>query len=124
MLRAPAKLTKRLNSSFTLAERQTRDQAPLRIHREGWPFIAVFAATNALLLAWSPWPSALFLPLTLWCVAICRDPDRRTPRGPGLVVSPADGRLLPVTRGIPPTELGLGLEPRQRLSVFMSVFNV
>src|SRR5262249_18782139 len=97
---------------------------PLRIHREGWPFIAVFAAINALLLAWSPWPAALFLPLTLWCVAFFRDPDRRAPGGPGLVVSPADGRLLPVTRGIPPTELGLGLEPRQRLSVFMSVFNV
>jgi len=117
-------LTKRLHLSFTQAQRRTRDRAPLRIHREGWPFIAVFAAINALLLAWSVWAALALLPLTIWCVAFFRDPDRRSPRGPGLIVSPADGRLLPVTRAIPPTELGLGLEPRQRLSVFMSVFNV
>jgi len=97
---------------------------PLKIHRQGWPFIAAFAAINALLLAWSPWAAALFLPFTFWCVAFFRDPDRRAPVGPGLVVSPADGRLLPATRAIPPTELGLGPAPRQRLSVFMSVFNV
>ena len=96
----------------------------MRIHRQGWPFIGTFVAINALLLAWSPWAAALFLPLTLWCVAFFRDPDRRAPKGPGLVVSPADGRLLPIIRAIPPTELGLGPEPLQRLSVFMSVFNV
>jgi phosphatidylserine decarboxylase len=96
----------------------------LRIHAQGWPFIAAFATINALLLPWSPWAAALFLPLTLWCVTFFRDPDRRAPAVPGLVVSPADGRLLPVTRAIPPTELGLGQEPRQRLSVFMSIFNV
>ena len=96
----------------------------MKIHRQGWPFIAAFAAVNLLLLAWSAWAAAAVLPLTLWCVAFFRDPDRRAPEGAGLVVSPADGRLLPVTRAIPPTELGLGTKPRQRLSVFMSVFNV
>jgi len=96
----------------------------LRIHRQGWPFIGAFVAINAFLLAWSALAAALFLPLTIWCVAFFRDPERRPPEGPDLVVSPADGRLLPITRAIPPTELGLGTEPRQRLSVFMSVFNV
>ena len=96
----------------------------MRIHRQGWPFIAAFAAANGLLLAWSPWAALIGLPFTFWCVAFFRDPERRPPQGAGLVVSPADGRLLPVTRAIPPTELGLGPEPRRRLSVFMSVFNV
>jgi len=96
----------------------------VKIHRQGWPFIAAFAAANLLLLTWSAWAAAAFLPLTFWCVTFFRDPDRRMPEGAGLVISPADGRLLPVIRAIPPTELGLGPEPRQRLSVFMSVFNV
>ncbi len=94
------------------------------IHRQGWPFIAVFAAVNAVLVPLSLWIALAFLPLTLWCVAFFRDPDRRTPEGPGLIVSPADGRLLPVVQAAPPPELGLGPMPRQRLSIFMSVFNV
>jgi phosphatidylserine decarboxylase len=41
-----------------------------------------------------------------------------------LIVSPADGRLLPLVRAVPPAELGMGPEPRLRLSIFMDVFNV
>lgn len=96
----------------------------MRIHPQGWPFIAIFVAVNALLLMLSPWAALAFLPLTIWCVAFFRDPDRRVPSGPGLIVSPADGRLLKPVLAVPPAELGLGPEPRQRLSIFMSVFNV
>ncbi len=96
----------------------------MRIHRQGWPFIAIFAAVNVGLAAIWPWAGLMFLPLTIWCVAFFRDPDRVTPKGPGLVVSPADGRLLPIVQAAPPPELGLGSEPRTRLSIFMSVFNV
>lgn len=94
------------------------------IHRQGWPFIAVFAAVNAVLIALSPWAALVFLPLTLWCVAFFRDPERQTPKEPGLIVSPADGRVLPLVEAAPPPELGLGPTPRQRISIFMSVFNV
>jgi phosphatidylserine decarboxylase len=96
----------------------------LRIHPQGWPFIAAFAAVNALLFLLSPWAALVFLPLTLWCVAFFRDPQRVVPEGTGLIVSPADGRLLKPVRAVPPSELGLGPEPLQRLSIFMSVFNV
>jgi phosphatidylserine decarboxylase len=96
----------------------------LRIHPQGWPFIAVFAAVNALLFLLSPWAAIAFLPLTVWCVAFFRDPDRTIPAGAGLIVSPADGRLLKPVQAVPPPELGLGPEARQRLSIFMSVFNV
>ena len=37
-----------------------------------------------------------------------RDPVRVVPTAPGLVVSPADGRVEPIVRVAPPPELGLG----------------
>lgn len=96
----------------------------IAIHPEGWPFIAIFLAINLLLLAASSWAALAFLPLTIWCVAFFRDPNRTAPSGPGLIVSPADGRLLPIVSAAPPAELGMGDAPRQRLSIFMNVFNV
>jgi phosphatidylserine decarboxylase len=94
------------------------------IHREGWRFIALFVAVDAVLFARSLWAGLGFLPLVVWCVAFFRDPERKPPRGDGLIVSPADGKLLRLAKAAPPAELGLGPEPRTRLSIFMDVFNV
>jgi phosphatidylserine decarboxylase len=94
------------------------------IHREGWPFIGLFLAANLVLFWLSSWAGWLFAPLTLWCVAFFRDPERVPPPGGDLIISPADGRLLPIVSAVPPPELGLGPEPRTRLSIFMNVFNV
>ena len=94
------------------------------IHREGWPFIALFAAANVALYWLSPWLGAAFAPLTLWCIAFFRDPERTPPDGEHLVVSPADGVLLPIVQAAPPPELEMGNEPRPRLSIFMNVFAV
>jgi phosphatidylserine decarboxylase len=96
----------------------------IAIHREGWPFIALFAAVN--LLAFLFWTVAgwVLLPLTIWCIAFFRDPERKPPEGAGLVICPADGRLLPLAEAAPPAELGMGEAPRTRLSIFMNVFNV
>jgi phosphatidylserine decarboxylase len=94
------------------------------IHREGVPFIAVFVALNAGLFWLSAVSGMLFLPLTLWCVAFFRDPERTSPRGDHLVVSPADGVLLPLVEASPPEELALGSQPLKRLSIFMNVFDV
>ena len=96
----------------------------LPIHREGWPFIAIFAIVNAGLWWLSPWAGIVFLPLTIWCVAFFRDPERQPPPGDNRLVSPADGVLLPIIEAVPPEELGLGNTPRRRLSIFMNVFNV
>ena len=94
------------------------------IHREGWPFIALFAAVNLLAFLFSAWLGVILLPLTIWCIAFFRDPERKTPPEPGLIICPADGLLLPIIEAVPPAELGLGEGPRPRLSVFMNVFNV
>jgi phosphatidylserine decarboxylase len=94
------------------------------IHREGWPFIAfAFVAT---LLGWllAHWAGLILLPVFLWVIAFFRDPERKTPTGQGLIISPADGKLLPLAHMVPPAELGMGGEPMLRMSIFMNVFNV
>jgi phosphatidylserine decarboxylase len=94
------------------------------IHREGWPFIALFAGFNLIAFLLAPPLGWLLLPFTVWCIAFFRDPERMTPNAPGLIICPADGVLLPVLDMVPPEELGFGPTPRPRLSVFMNVFNV
>jgi phosphatidylserine decarboxylase len=96
----------------------------LRIHPDGWPFIAAALALNALLFAAAGAFGWLLVPVTVWVVAFFRDPERAIPAGEGLVVSPADGVLLPVVRASPPPELAMGAAPMTRLSIFMNVFNV
>ncbi len=93
------------------------------VHREGWPFIAVtlaLAVVFAFLFAPLFW---LLLILAGWMVIFFRDPVRVVPVAPGLVVSPADGRVEPIVHALPPPELGLGAEPLTRVSVFMNVFD-
>ncbi|MGE0116995.1 MAG: phosphatidylserine decarboxylase [Dongiaceae bacterium] len=94
------------------------------IHRDGWRFIAVFAAA-ALVLAfvWQPlgWIGAL---ATGWCTYFFRDPPRITPTRSGLIVSPADGLVQMIQPAVPPEELGLGADPLTRISIFMNVFDV
>jgi phosphatidylserine decarboxylase len=93
------------------------------IHREGYPFIAGFAAATLLLGYFS---SVLFwigLILTGWCAYFFRDPERVTPVDDRLVISPADGVVSSVGPAVPPRELGLGNAEMTRVSVFMNVFS-
>ena len=94
------------------------------IHREGWPFIGAFAAITVTTFIFVEPLSWLGLVLTVWCVYFFRDPARVTPVRKGLIVAPADGVVLPVIEAIPPTELGMGVTPRTRISIFMNVFDV
>ena len=94
------------------------------IHRDGWKFIAIFAAVSLILaLIWGPlgW---IGLVLTLWCVYFFRDPPRVTPTRAGLVVSPADGLVVSVGELAPPAELDMGTEPMTRIGIFLNVFDV
>lgn len=93
------------------------------IHPEGYIFIAGFAVISLVLFwLWSPlgWLGAI---LTAWCAYFFRDPPRVTPLRDGLVVSPADGTVSSLGLFTPPPELGLGNQPMQRISIFMSVFD-
>jgi phosphatidylserine decarboxylase len=95
------------------------------IHREGWRFVAIFAAITLVLF----WLNAPVLPwigviLTAWCAYFFRDPERVTPLGKSLVISPADGQVSHIVEVIPPPELDLPRVKHTRISVFMNVFDV
>ncbi len=99
-----------------------RDQL-VPVHREGYPFIGAFALVTLILFwLWQPlgW---IGLFLTGWCCYFFRDPPRVTPVRPGLVVSPADGRVSRVGLFVPPKEMEMGDTALPRVSIFMSVFD-
>ena len=94
------------------------------VHPDGHKFVAIGLVVVLLgFLIWDPlgWIAA---GITAWIVYFFRDPDRVTPLREGLVISPADGRVSSIETVKPPAELGLGDEPRLRVSVFLSVFDV
>ena len=106
---------------MTVVRSLRRSLAP--IHPEGYPFVAgFFVVTLVLWWLWSPlgW---LGLIATVWCAYFFRDPARVTPVRDDLVVAPADGAISFAGFAAPPPELGLGMAPLQRVSIFMSVFD-
>ena len=94
------------------------------VHSEGYRFLAIGAGVS-LLLFWL-WPPLAWLAVlaTAYVAYFFRDPPRVTPLRDGLIVAPADGRISAIERIRPPAELGLGDEPRIRVSTFLSVFDV
>jgi len=94
------------------------------INRAGWPFISLFAIISAGFWYLYQPLGLVGVALTLWCVYFFRDPERVTSEESGLVISPADGIVLPLVETPPPPELGMGDVPRPRVSIFMNVFNV
>lgn len=66
-------------------------------------------------------PTVAALVATFCIAGFFRDPDRVIPNRPGIVVSPADGRIISVER-IAKTAFFDG--PCYKISIFMSVFNV
>ena len=92
------------------------------IAKEGYVFIGlgmVFTLFGGLL--WSL-PGALFPGfLTLFCIWFFRDPKRRVPREDGLLVSPADGKVVDISM----VEEERFLKKRAiKVSIFLNVFNV
>src|ERR1700682_3196253 len=72
------------------------------------------------IVAWlAAWPYAVLLLLLgaffLW---FFRDPERQIPTIPGAVVSPGDGKVTDVS------VVPAGVPPRNRISIFLSVFDV
>ena len=90
------------------------------IAREGWPFLAAAIVAAAICTWLAGWWSAPLWVITLFILQFFRDPPRQVPMDTRFVVSPADGRVVAVTRAIDPYLKRDAL----KLSVFMNVFNV
>lgn len=94
------------------------------IHKEGHKFVALFFIVSfGLFYLYEPlgWVGLI---LSAWCMYFFRDPERVIPDETGVLVSPADGTVCSVSEATPPAELGMGSEPRTRITIFLSVFNV
>jgi phosphatidylserine decarboxylase len=90
------------------------------IAREGWPHVAI-ALVLAILATWLlGWWSVPFWLLLVFVLQFFRDPHREIPQLPGMVLSPADGRVMMVGKARDPYLDRDAL----KVSVFMNVFNV
>jgi phosphatidylserine decarboxylase len=89
---------------------------------EGWPFILPLAAVTIVvfLFGWKS-PGYVFLALMLFVLFFFRDPDRAVPEGKGVVVSPADGKVIVIKDIYEPDYLKQDVK---QISIFLSVFNV
>ena len=91
------------------------------IAREGWPFLAIAVALAMLasLTGYGWWSLPLWL-IALFVLQFFRDPPRVIPQDAGVVLSPADGRIVKVER----TRDEYLNRDAIKVSVFMNVFNV
>jgi phosphatidylserine decarboxylase len=88
--------------------------------RDGYIYgLSLLAVTIALVWATGNWMSGIVpVLLAAFFLWFFRDPPRVIPAGPGLIVSPGDGLVTEAVTITTPQG------PRQRISIFLSVFNV
>lgn len=82
----------------------------------------LFLALTTLVLAVLGWavPAVVGLGVTLFTMAFFRDPERVVPDQPGVVIAPADGRVI----GVQTAQDPVNAQKKTRISIFMNVFNV
>jgi phosphatidylserine decarboxylase len=93
-------------------------------HRAGYPFLlggVVAFVLGVLFAAWLAW---LALAFVLFSIYFFRDPERVPPGRIGLVLAPADGKVVSSAPAIPPAELGLSTASRWRVGIFLSALDV
>jgi phosphatidylserine decarboxylase len=97
----------------------------MRIAKQGWPFVIGCFIVGTMLLELGKilhqsWPAALagvaFL-AAVYCAYLFRDPPRVIPGGRGLILSPADGKVMQVG------EMKEGDSTIWIIRIFLSVFD-
>jgi phosphatidylserine decarboxylase len=101
---------------------QGRDLSNVRlpIARQGWPFILPLLGLAILCLALMPMGGWILLALTSFVAYFFRDPERSIPADPGLLLSPADGKIVAVS----PLQNDRVQPAGTLVSIFLSVFDV
>jgi phosphatidylserine decarboxylase len=80
--------------------------------------LGVVAYAASFLSSWLTIPPTLLAIFVLW---FFRDPPRRVPAAPGMIVSPADGRVTHVERVV---EAEYWHAPAVKVSIYLSLFDV
>ncbi len=81
----------------------------------------LLALVVALSLKVSPYVAIVPGMVLVWVISFFRDPRREIPREPGLIVSPADGKIAEIS----PVEFDEFINgPAIRIGIFLSIFNV
>jgi phosphatidylserine decarboxylase len=78
--------------------------------------LAVLAVIIGVLT--TPWLAVIPLLFAAFFLWFFRDPEREVPHTPGLIVSPADGKVTDVSN------VAVEGAPRTRISIFLNVFDV
>ena len=91
------------------------------IAREGWPFLTISLVVAVAATWWGGWWSIPFWIVYFFILQFFRDPPREIPAGEGLVLCPADGKVIVVGETTDPYRGGA---KALKVSIFMNVFNV
>jgi phosphatidylserine decarboxylase len=99
------------------------------VHPEGRKYVVIAAAITAFVyLVVNHFVGWLLVGATIWVATFFRDPVRTTPKNDKMIIAPADGLITMIAKVPPPAELrgpdGLADGDYQRVSIFMSVFDV
>jgi phosphatidylserine decarboxylase len=94
------------------------------MHPAGRPFVAGGVAATLLARRFSKRLGLVGALATVATAAFFREPKRVPPPRDGVALASADGLVSLIEEAVPPAELGLPAEPRMRVSVFLSVFDV
>ena len=94
----------------------------MRIAREGFPLILSAAVLTLVSLAANWWFAAVMCgAVTIALAGFFRDPERVIPAGEGLVVSPADGRVVSIAKVAGDSFFS---QAATRISIFLSPLDV
>ena len=95
------------------------------IHPAGMPFIIIFCLITIVIGWWSPLFFVGFI-ITVWCIYFFRNPERFPPedKNNDIIVSPADGKIVEISKVTPEDEVGLPKNSYIKVGIFMNVFNV
>lgn len=95
------------------------------IHKEGVIFVLLSIMVTLIFGLFSRTLFWICVLLSCWCYYFFRDPERVTPDEENAVISPADGQVIEILKeSTPPAELKSLNGKMQRISIFLSIFNV
>ena len=95
-----------------------------KFHKEGQKFLIISLIVTFLLFLISDLLGIFAAIISIWVFYFFRDPDRFPIKDNNFLVSPADGMICQIERGVGgPQEFSLEKDKFTKVSVFMNVFN-